>query len=277
MKSHVRDPQRLVFVAGLHRSGTTPLTRAITQHPQISGLTNTQVLEDEGQHLQSVYPAARTYGGPGRFARDQRAHLTETSPLNTPSAAAQLWQAWEPYWQLDRQFLVEKSPPNLLMGRFLQGLFPGSAYVVVLRHPVVVALSTHKWRRLLSRNWQNHTTINSMIEHWLLAHETFIRDLPQLSRVQILRYEDLITQPERELAKVQQLLGLSAPIPSASIKGHSGQYEQRWQDMATGKPWERRRRNSVIEQFAEPLARFGYDVEDLQAQPTELPQWLQPN
>ena len=59
----------LVFVGGLHRSGTTPLARALSAHPDISGFSNTGVPEDEGQHLQDVYPPAYVLGGPGRFAR----------------------------------------------------------------------------------------------------------------------------------------------------------------------------------------------------------------
>jgi hypothetical protein len=266
-----RDPQRLVFVAGLHRSGTTPLARAIVEHPQISGLTATGVQEDEGQHLQTVYPAAREYGGAGRFARDRRSHLTETSPLVCAANEVRLWEAWEPYWDLGRNFLVEKSPPNLVMGRFLQALFPGSAYVVVVRHPVVVALSTRKWRRLVSRGWRNHTPVEAMIEHWLIAHEVLVQDLPQLSRVRVLRYEDLVDRPVEELARVQRLLGLTEPIPAGGIRGHSDRYEEQWRAMAAGSPWDRRRRAQIVDRLGPALQRFGYDAEDLRARPSELP------
>jgi hypothetical protein len=258
-----RDPTRLVFVAGLHRSGTTPLARAIVEHGQASGLTGTDVKEDEGQHLQPVYPKAKVYGGPGRFARDPRAHLTETSPLVTPANAQALWAAWEPYWDTSRHFLVEKSPPNLIMGRFLQALFPGSAYVVVMRHPVVVALGTAKWRRLWSRNWQNHTTIEEMVEHWLIAHRLMREDLRRLDRYAVLRYEDLVEHPQTELAKVQQLLGLQTPIPAGSISERSSSYEAEWARMAEGNILDRRRRRRIEERFGAEIETFGYRLDDL--------------
>jgi hypothetical protein len=257
------DPSRLVFVAGLHRSGTTPLARAIEQHPQVSGLTGTGAKEDEGQHVQPVYPKAKLYGGPGRFARDARSHLTEDSPLVTPENADRMWEAWEPYWDTSRRFLVEKSPPNLVMGRFLQALFPGSAYVVVMRHPVVVALGTRKWRKLLSRNWQNHTTIESMVEHWLVAHRTMREDLAHLDRYVVLRYEDLVDNPAVELAKVQQLIGLDSPIPSDSIAGRSGAYEAEWGRMAAGNPFDRRTVRRIQERFGAEVESFGYRCDDL--------------
>ena len=86
MSTSVED-HRLVFVGGLHRSGTTPLTRLLGDHPQISAFTGTGVSQDEGQHLQDVYPPASAYGGAGRFANRPEAHLTEASPLVSPSNA----------------------------------------------------------------------------------------------------------------------------------------------------------------------------------------------
>lgn len=268
-----RDAGRLVFVAGLHRSGTTPLTRVLGQHASVSGLRDTGVEEDEGQHLQDVYPPARAYGGPGRFAFDDRAHLTEESPLARPENAVRLWDSWSPYWDVAKPLLVEKSPPNLVMGRFLQGLFPGSAFVVVMRHPVVVALSTVKWRRLWSRRPTKYTSIETMIEHWLVAHRILRDDLPHLARVHVLRYEDLVREPAAELQQVQELLGLETPFPAHDLTStRSRGYEDTWEAMRTGGPLARFRRSRIEARFSERVAEFGYDVRDLHAL-AALPGW----
>src|SRR4030095_4002905 len=134
---------RLVFVGGLHRSGTTPLTRCLAAHPQINGFARTGVEEDEGQHLPD-------------------AHLPEGSPLRTPDTATRLLDQWRPHWDLARPVLVEKSPPNLLMTRFLQGAFADARFVMVVRHPAIVSLSTRKWARLRS--------LGALLDHWFAAH-----------------------------------------------------------------------------------------------------------
>ena len=114
---------RLVFVGGLHRSGTTPLTRCLAAHAQISGFAHTGVEEDEGQHLQNVYPPARA-----RRPRPVRAPPGRPLPsMLTPDTATRLLDRWRPHWDLARPVLVEKSPPNLLMTRFLQGAFADAA------------------------------------------------------------------------------------------------------------------------------------------------------
>ena len=59
--------RKIIFICGLHRSGTSLLYKILKNQSQISGLEETKVVEDEGQHIQTVYPTALTYGGPGKF------------------------------------------------------------------------------------------------------------------------------------------------------------------------------------------------------------------
>ncbi len=252
------DTSRLIFVGGLHRSGTTALGKILADHPNVSGFRETGVEEDEGQHLQSVYKPAWDYGGPGRFALHRQAHLTERSTPPPRTAVAGLLDAWVPFWDLDRHFLVEKSPPNLIMGRYLQEAFPGSALVVIIRHPVVVALATRKWTR--------GKGLAGLMKHWFAAHDILRSDSARLKRLHVLRYEDLINRPARALDDLQSHLGLGEPLSSSSIDGSRSQrYVRAWDELARGTARGRWAREKIRALYGDRIAAYGYDVQDLEA------------
>jgi hypothetical protein len=211
---------RLVFVGGLHRSGTTLLAELLGEHPEISALHDTGVWHDEGQFLQHRYPTAYECGGPGRFAFDDRTHLTEADAVDPSIAAGELTDAWSPFWDLKRRFLVEKSPPNLLRFRYLQSLFPEAHFIAIVRHPVAVAYATAGW---------SNTSIPALVEHWLRAHEQFELDRPRIRQLEFVRYEDLVSNVDETLARIFGGLGVAAHRPGVEVDPDTNaRYLRRW-------------------------------------------------
>jgi hypothetical protein len=218
------EEHRFVFLAGLHRSGTTLLARLLAAHPEISGFSDTGAPADEGQHLQSVYPSDHEYGRPGRFGFAPEMRLTETSPLASEESARRLFEQWAPHWDLSRPVLLEKSPPNLLKTRFLQALYPESAFVVIIRHPIPVSIPTAKWRG--TRRYDR------MFEHWLRCHALFEADRKHLGRVHVLTYEDLVHDPAGVLRGVFEFLQLDPIPPSEPVDTQANEkYFQRWKEL----------------------------------------------
>lgn len=280
------DAHQLVFVGGMHRSGTTLIADILGDLPGGSGLRGTGVPMDEGQHLQRVYVGAR--GRMDRWAFAPEAHLTEAHAR--PGAARELWDAWSPYWDLGARHLVEKSPPNLTKMRYLQALFPGARFIAVTRHPVVQALAIRKWAG--PRTGRYGIGLPRLVEHWVHAHEVFADDAAHVTDLLVVRYEHLTRDPRAELARVAGFLGLDPIGPDAVDVRRSDAYERAWRTPSSGmmpravshvrragrRPWRARQavtreladpillpryRREVTGRYADRIAALGYDVDVL--------------
>jgi hypothetical protein len=256
----IAETHPFAILGGLHRSGTTLLFRMLREHPEISGFANNQDpnewlgAEDEGQYLQSVYPPAIFWGGPGKFAFSPEANLTEESEFLTPENKIRLALEWFPFFDLSKRFLLEKSPPNILWTRFLQSVFQNSYFVIIERHPVAVTLATEKW---------SPTGLNSLVEHWLIAHETFEKDRPHLRRVMTVKYETLISEPPATLGIVYKFLGLDAhPTTFEASSEHNKKYFGQWRALAKD-PQSSASIQECIDRYETRVRAFGYSLQDL--------------
>lgn len=239
-----------IFLCGLHRSGTSPLFRLLREHPDISGFANTGVPEDEGQHLQTVFPTALAFGGPGRFGFAREAHLTEESALITPANREKLLWEWSRYWDLGRQCLLEKSPPNLIRTRFLQAMFPNSYFLTITRHPVAVALATRKWAPV---------SLSALIEHWLHCHNLFEHDQPHLRNAMMVRYEDLIRDTQSYLLRIYRFLGL-APRNGPVLNSQGNErYFDAWKKLAESRT-PRKFYDRLVANYENRVRHHGYSM-----------------
>lgn len=244
------------------------LARLLAEHPQVSGFAGTPAPADEGQHLQDIYSVIGKGRQAGRFAMLPEAHLTEQSPLVTDQNRERLWRSWSQYWDLGRPVLIEKSPPNMLMTRFLQALVPGSSFVLVTRHPIAVSAATQKW---------SNTRPHQLLRHWTTAHRILRADLPLLERALVVRYERLVADPDRELRRVFAFAGLEDHASGRTVaagvnadnfaedrvprSGSNDRYFERWSQR--GRTPLRRAYLRLSERSAQPEAgRWGYGLRD---------------
>ena len=167
----------------------------------------------------------------------------------------QLALDWFPYWDLSKKYLLEKSPPNILMTRFLQSAFPNTAFVSIVRHPVAVSLATTKW---------SARTLESLLEHWIVAHEILQQDIPHLQKAMTIKYETLIAEPEGTLREIYKFLGVPPhPTTFDATTEHNQRYFAQWRAMAK-EPETRASVEQWIERFEPRVQAFGYSLKDLE-------------
>ena len=209
----------MLFVGGPHRGGTTLLFSLLYQHPDISGHHITQRFQTEqpveGVFVQTVYPtfglanelnaAKFAYGikskaprGLGRYMINKNHHLTERSKqyLTVPLRTL-LMQEWGWYWNMTAPILMDKSPPNMIISRYLQKLLTLEMsetekeqtkikFLFTTRHPLAVALA-HQAEWMACKD----LTIYELVLNWLLGHETLQEDLPYLTDTFQIRFEEI--------------------------------------------------------------------------------------
>lgn len=243
------DEHRFVFIGGLPRSGTTLLAAEVARSPGVANLEGIGPVADEGQYVQDVYSTQQQAGGIDRFGYSPDMHLTEQSPQANEASRAALWKAWAPHWDTEAPVLIEKTPSNLLKMRFLQAVFPGSSFVVVVRHPVAEAMA------LRGRGW-SQKPVDKLVDHWVHAHEVMVADLPHVERVVVVRYEDLVTQPGLVLGALQDFLDLERV--STGEEPRQDLNDRYLEDWNTGGFRTRRANRRTVKRYESSISRYGY-------------------
>lgn len=229
---------RFVFIAGLHRTGTSLLAGLLAQHDAIGAIDGAPVPEQEGCYLQGAIPHTARHGIPGRFATDPMEHYTEAHALNTMETRDRIRSDWCGWFDQAKPWHLEKSPVNLTRMRLLQALFPLAKFVVILRHPQYMAAALRKW---------SERDAAALTAYGVAAYDIMAGDLPYLHSHLVIRYEDLVRRPERHMAAIHTFLDLPPQRVRHDCRDGNADYERPGPGEVGG--------------AVEAMARWGYGAE----------------
>ncbi len=200
--------ERLIFLVGAPRSGTTLLARILSAHSAVYGRAE--------PHL--ITPIAHL----GYYAGVQKAPY---DPFNVQQAIHEfvddLPRGEEDYLDalrayadtmygrmLDtaegKRFFLDKTPAYALVLPFLTKLYPRAKYVVLTRHPL--AILTSYVNSFFDGEWEVALGHNPILERYVPALAKMVREKPV--PLVHLRYEEFVADPEAGFRTVCDYLGV---------------------------------------------------------------------
>lgn len=192
---------RLLFVIGAPRSGTTLLMRMLHAHPDI--YTRPE------PHL--ITPIARLgyYGYVDHAPYDhlQAAMAIKGFVGDLPAGEDDYLDALRAYTDTlygrmleptGKRYFVDKTPAYALELPFLTRLYPRARYVVITRHPFAIFSSFAK--SFFDDDWAAAHAHNPVIERYVPALASFLRENP-VEHVHV-SYEALVADPEAHLQAI---------------------------------------------------------------------------
>lgn len=228
-----------IFITGASRSGTTLLSFALRNHPDVFGLREMQYFGDAWDprdparrftRHEAVTEAARLYAIQeyGILNHSVQARHRQTALALVDSLGESAADPAELFVAVTRRMArahaksipCEQTPRYIYYGRPLLERYPGAHIVHIVRDPrAVMASQKNRWRRRgLAANASAVPRYESM-RVWINYHPYTVarlwrqatrealalRDHP---RCTVLRYEDLVLQPEATLRELCDRLGL---------------------------------------------------------------------
>ena len=195
---------KLIFIGGVPRSGTTLVKRLLNSHSDI-------YCGPEFGHLPAVmnqYNTMKKSIENGRM--DEYSNLTDLQ-LSYQSFVLELLK--KPLIPLSKTYMAEKTPGNIRVFTHLHELFPSAKLLHILRNPFDVVASflrVGKRKNDLAEHYYDvrkgaifwRQTIN-----WITRFETSKEDSFQ-EQYKVLKYEELLTDPELILEDLLNWLGI---------------------------------------------------------------------
>lgn len=192
-----------LFVVGLPRTGTTLTERIIGSHSRVESA-------DESYFLQLAI--RRASGVQGR--EDMSPRMIEEAARSKPEVVARYYLDAIGYRLSGKPVFIEKYPLNYLYLGFIARSFPAAPIVHLRRHPMDACFAMYKqsffrFAYTLEDLAAYYVAYDRLQRHW--------RDTLG-DRVIEVSYEELVAEPEREIRRLLERLGL--PFEQACLDFH---------------------------------------------------------
>jgi len=214
---------RLVFLIGAPRSGTTLLARMLSAHSMVYSRAEPHLITPIA-HLGYFGKVQKAPYDPqnveqaiheivGELARGEAGYL-DALRAYTDSLYAQMMELAP----AGKRLFLDKTPAYALVLPFLTKLYPSAKYVVLTRHPLAV-LSSYA-ESFFDGDYAIAVGHNPVLQRYVPALARMVREKP-VAHVWV-KYEELVREPEAHFRRVCEHVGI--PFEERAIHyGESGE------------------------------------------------------
>lgn len=200
---------RLIFLIGAPRSGTTLLARMLSAHSQIHGRAEPHLITPIA-HLGYFGKVQKAPYDPNNVEQAIREIVAEIPRHETGYLDALRAYTDSLYGQLmeaapsGKRYFLDKTPAYALVLPFLTRLYPHATYVVLTRHPLAV-LSSYV-ESFFDGDYHVALAHNPVLQRYVPALAGFVRERP-IPHVWV-KYEELVQAPETHFRRVCDHVGV---------------------------------------------------------------------
>jgi len=195
--------ERMFFVIGAPRSGTTLLMRMLHAHPDIYTRPEPHLLTPLA-YLGYYQHVAKAPFDPFQSHLSVRQFVDDL-----PRGEDDYLDALRAYTdtmygrmlaETGKRYFLDKTPAYALETPFIKRVYPNAQYVVITRHPFAIFSSFAK--SFFDNDWEAAHAFNPIIERYVPAIADFVRKHAEQGGCVHVRYEDLVTHPEEACKRI---------------------------------------------------------------------------
>lgn len=287
--SALLSEERLIFLVGSPRAGTTLLSRMLSAHSEVYSPSEPHLMPPLA-HLGHWETVERAPYDPIITQRGLR-EFVATLPGGEDDLVAGLRACTNSLYgrsleDSGRRFFLDQTPANALVLDFVTRLYPNARYLVLTRNPLAIWSSYVD--SFFDGDFESAYRNNPLVERYVPAIARFLT-ATETPHVHV-RYEDVVSEPEAELRRIcdclgvefepgmvdygeqaggqrQDARGLGDPMTVAKEKRPTTRSIGKWTRALQGAPERIAQSQEILARLADAdLTAWGYDRAELAAE-----------
>lgn len=199
--------EKLIFIIGSPRSGSTLLQRMLSSHSEIFTSPEPHIITPLA-HLGYYHTVDKA---PYDHLRGMNAIMDFVDQL--PNKEADYLDACRGYTDVlysrrlqgsGKIYFLDKTPAYALVLDFLSKVYPQTKYIILTRHPIAIFSSYAN--SFFNGDYQSANSFNPILNRYIPAIAKFLKEKP-VPLIHV-HYEHLVQRPEEEMVKILDFLNL---------------------------------------------------------------------